>query len=145
MVVDLAEMVREVRREVLEKHSCLDPVSADLNRKRLLELRRVERGERAGDLVGRQLNVFHDLGARDSGLVELCVAVPDVAGGAKLCADKKTEVADEVQGQVARGIRQSLGELPYVGFVGVRKQLVAQRDELAVDEAGNVRSRHELP
>ena len=54
----------------------------------------------------------------------------------------ETADPDEVQRQVAGRVRQSLGELPKIGFVGVREEFIAQRGELAVDEAGNVCGRH---
>ena len=75
-----------------------------------------------------------------SGLGELGVAIANVAGGAELRADEKAQVADEVQRDVAGGVRQAFWELPHVGFVGICEKFVTQRDELAVDEPGNIRS-----
>src|ERR1035437_4080207 len=143
MVIHLAKMVREVRCEVLQEKSRLEPVAADLDGKRLVELRGVERRERARDLVRSSLDPLHELGARHTLLRELGVTVANESRRTKLRADVEAEVADEVQREIARGIGTALRHLPEGPLVGVGEQFVAKRCQLAIDEAGKIGGGHE--
>src|SRR3990172_1799787 len=79
VIVHLPEMVREVRLEMGQKASRRQPEPAHLERKGRVERGGVERGQRAGDVVGGRLDLRDELRARHVAPRELGLAIAHVA------------------------------------------------------------------
>src|ERR1041385_4650622 len=76
---------------------------------------------------------------------ELGVAVAHVAVFAEHVADEILEVAGEMQGEIAAGVRDAGRNFPQVGVARVGFDLTAQRFELAGDDVGQPVFHQTLP
>src|SRR6266498_3073632 len=120
VIVHLAQVVCEMRREVREKGS--------------------GRGADAADLFGKgagEVGLAQQLGARHVLVAEFGIAIADIPVLAEHVAEEVLEIAGEMEREVAARIRDARTHLPEIALGGIRFDLAAQRLQLARDDDGD--------
>ncbi|HKH45272.1 MAG TPA: hypothetical protein VKM72_11455 [Thermoanaerobaculia bacterium] len=131
VIADLAQVIREMHRELDQELTRLKMVLPNRLGKRLRHLLFAQVREGRFDSRLRFRDLLEDHCAWNVSRGELLVAVPDVAIAAENGTDVMPQVAREVKGKGSGRIRKPGRERPDELLVGIRLQLAAKAAELA--------------
>lgn len=135
MVIDLSEMVREVRDQVRKKLSGLETAAADEGRILGLALvRREPRKSRIHRFSGR-LDSRAQLRTGEVAGSKLRFAVTHEAGLTEHGTDEVLEIADDVEDQRPAGIRDTRHRAPEYVVIRVRVDFARERSKVAQQQA----------
>src|SRR4051794_27033870 len=118
MIVDLADMVTEMRDEVKEPLAGLHGRVCNRLGKRLRDTGIRQAGESRIDRASRRIDLGENLVATDTAAREFDVARANVSGVAELCADEVLEIAAEMEREIAGGVRDAAWNFPQHRLVG---------------------------
>ena len=107
VIVDLAEVVAEMRVEVNEPLSGWDCCAVDGLRKRFCQVRIRESIEGGVERASRRIDLRENLVTTYTAARELEVAIADVPSSAELRANEVLEIPAEMQREIAGGIRDA--------------------------------------
>src|SRR6266498_5654931 len=137
VIVHLAQVVGEMRREVREKGSGRGADAADLFGKGAGEVGLADLAHAVFDRGDGVVDLAQQLGARHVLVAEFGIAIADIPVLAEHVAEEVLEIAGEMEREVAARIRDARTHLPEIALGGIRFDLAAQRLQLARDDDGD--------
>jgi hypothetical protein len=136
VVVDLTQVVGEVREQVQQQLACAQSVIGHSVGELAGEGGVIEQGERCAHVGGGGFHHRDQLRARQIRAPELGGAVTQVAPAAQPGPDEVPDVARQVVGQRARGVRHAVGARPDACVIRVCLELAAEGAQLTDQESG---------